>query len=109
MNKINFSELSAHWRYIFFAFIIGIALPIILKLCKTPSFMIVLCLLIVINIFSSYAFGNLIKSNKLHFMFLFVFPLLYLVGAFIILPHYSYYFAIVYICVEILSYNLSKG
>ncbi|MCT1176734.1 hypothetical protein [Pediococcus pentosaceus] len=109
MKKINKWGLSIHWRYILFAFLIGIVLPIILKLCHTPSVMIVLWLLIVFNVLASYTFGNLIKSNGLHFIFLFVFPILYLMGAFIILPHYSYYFTIVYLCVELLSYNLSNG
>lgn len=109
MKKIANLEISDHWRYVLFAFLIGIVLPIVLKLCHTPSVMIVLWLLIVFNSLASYTFGNLIKSNGLHFMFLFLFPVLYLIGAIIILPHYANYFAIVYFCIEILSYNLSNS
>lgn len=109
MKKLNILALSAHWRYVLFAFLIGVVLPIILKLCHTPSVMIVLWLLIVFNVLASYAFGNLIKSNGLSFLFLFVFPVLFLIGAIIILPRYSYYFTIVYFCIELLSYNLSNS
>ena len=44
MKKIANLEISAHWRYVLFAFLIGIVLPIVLKLCHTPSVMIVLWL-----------------------------------------------------------------
>lgn len=108
MQRLRVVMNDSHWRYWLVALLIGLCLPVVLELCHTPSAMVDLWYMIVLNSLTSFAFGNLIKSNKLPWYLLFVFPLAFLVGAWIILPHYSYYFAIIYLCIEFLSYNLTR-
>lgn len=108
MNRVRILMNDSHWRYWIFSILIGVLLPFILKICRTPSVFIDMWFLIVLNIAVSFVVGNLIKTSQLKWFMLFVFPLTFLVGAFLLLPRYSYYFALIYFCIEFLSYSMVK-
>ncbi len=68
----------------------------------------VILLLILIN--GGYAIysGIRITKQRLGWWKLFVFPVCYLIGAYLYLPKYTYYFALVYLGVAYLSYSMTK-
>lgn len=68
----------------------------------------VIVLLILVN--GGYAIysGIRITKRQLGAWKLLIFPLCYLLGAYWFLPKYTYYFALVYLCVAYLSYSMTK-
>ncbi|BAP85720.1 hypothetical protein LOOC260_111810 [Paucilactobacillus hokkaidonensis JCM 18461] len=68
----------------------------------------VFVVLILVNGAYSIYQGIKTANAKLGRWRLFVFPICYLIGAYLVLPKYTYYFGLVYLCVSYLSYAMTN-
>lgn len=64
-------------------------------------------LLLVINGGIAITIGRLIAKRRQPSWWLLIWPALYLVGAYLSLPQYTWYFALVYLCLSYLTAGLS--
>ncbi|KRM12074.1 hypothetical protein ABTQ33_07225 [Paucilactobacillus suebicus] len=81
---------------------IGAYLPFVHRVTS-----VVLLMIIVNGGYSIYT-GIRIAKKDLNWWELFLFPICYIIGAYIYLPHYTFYFTLVYLGIAYLSYSMSK-
>ncbi|WP_125579898.1 hypothetical protein [Levilactobacillus cerevisiae] len=97
------------WRYWVVAIVMGLALPALATVVGISAVMRFGLLLIIINGCLAIVLGRLIYRKAQPGWWLLIWPLIYLAGSLWFLPQYTYYFAIVYLCVSYLAYGLAQA
>ncbi|AWP46696.1 hypothetical protein DIS17_11060 [Levilactobacillus brevis] len=96
------------WRYWMLAVIVGIGLPIVSTLIGLSPVWRFGGLLLLINGGLAIGLGRRIYQHAQPGWWLLIWPLTYLVGAIGWLPQYTWYLAIVYLCLSYVSYGLAQ-
>lgn len=96
------------WRYWVLAVIVGIGLPIVSTLIGLSPVWRFGGLLLLINGGLAIGLGRRIYQHAHPGWWLLIWPLTYLVGAIGWLPQYTWYLAIVYLCLSYVSYGLAQ-
>ncbi|KIR09354.1 hypothetical protein RA16_03520 [Levilactobacillus brevis] len=96
------------WRYWVLAVIVGIGLPIVSTLIGLSPVWRFGGLLLLINGGLAIGLGRRIYQHAQPGWWLLIWPLTYLVGAIGWLPQYTWYLAIVYLCLSYVSYGLAQ-
>lgn len=87
--------------------LIGVILTLVAdKLPFISRVMMVEYVLILINCLFSIWSGLRIRQNHNHWGMLLIFPVLYLITAYFVLPKYTYYFALVYLAISYLAWSM---
>lgn len=97
------------WILLCWALGLGIVLSAIIEYApfihRASSVFVVL---ILVNGGYSIYQGVKTANAKLGRWRLFVFPIIYVIGVYLFLPRYTYYFGLVYLCVSYLSYAMTN-
>ena len=96
------------WRYWVLAVIVGIGLPIVSTLIGLSPVWRFGGLLLLINGGLAIGLGRRIYQHAQPGWWLLIWPLTYFVGAIGWLPQYTWYLAIVYLCLSYVSYGLAQ-
>ncbi|QEA32293.1 hypothetical protein [Secundilactobacillus malefermentans] len=89
--------------------LLGIIFPFFIKWVGIDKAWRFGLIFIVINCLWSIVIGNIIKPLPHSWLWLFVWPLIYMVGNWLFYPKYAYLFAIVYLGASYIAYGREKG
>lgn len=97
------------WKLWIISIVMGlIVTPAAVKLPFISRIILMSVFLVIINGGLSIWIGNYLSNNRRGWS-LFIFPVVYLVGAYFFAPHYTWYFAIIYLGVSYLSWSLTRN
>lgn len=96
------------WRYWIISVIMGIAVPALVAWIGIDPVLRFGGLLALVNGCLAIGLGRMIYRRSHPGWWLLIWPVVYLIGAYLFLPQYTIYFAVVYLCLSYLSYGLTQ-
>lgn len=96
------------WRYWGLGLVMGLIVPAVLAWISIGPVWRFGLFLVLINGGIAVATGRMIYQRTQPGWWLVIWPLCYLVGAYLLLPQYTWYFAVVYLCLAYLGYGLTQ-
>jgi hypothetical protein len=108
LNKTLKFFVQIKWRYWVAGVVLGVLLPFVLHITSAFHVFIDLWFLMIINTLAAIILGSLIKANRVHWALLWLFPIFFLLGVYLFLPRYAYYFVIVYLSTSYIAYGLTS-
>lgn len=95
------------WPYWVISLIMGVIVPLVLTWLEINPVWRFGGLLVILNGALAIWLGRRIARRHQPGWWLLIWPVWYFIGAFGILPHYTRYFALVYLCLVYLAYGLT--
>ncbi|MDN7144640.1 hypothetical protein QS460_01730 [Liquorilactobacillus mali] len=107
MTSKNIFSLTTLW-YLAFATAIAIVVPIIFSFINLTDVQQYTFAFFGINVVFTIISGLIVGIRKQPFIYLFFFPILYLIGVRLFFESFAYYIAIVYLLIGFLTYGAVK-
>jgi len=95
------------WPYWVVGIVMGLLIPALMQVIDVSAVVRFGGLLLVINSGIAITIGRVVARRKQPRWWLFIWPVLYVLGAYLFLPQYTQYFALVYLCLSYVTAGLS--
>lgn len=107
MSSKKIISLATVW-YLAFATAVAIVVPIVFSFMDLTDVQKYTFALFGINVIFAIISGLIVGIKKQPIIYLFFFPILYLIGVKMFFENFAYYVAIIYLLISFLSYGIVK-